>query len=390
MGVVCGTGDAEIQVRNTGDAALQVTGIETGEEAWIVRHPPLPATLAPEETLEIGLTGGAAAGTLSIATTDPARPLIEVPLSAVQDAAPTLEITAPSMDSILDVSGTTRFEALVSDDVDASDALTLTWSSDVDGVLGGDPADAAGTALLSWSATDRSAGPHTVTLRAFDSCENEASTTVVLCQNEGYLAESLDLATWNFEGSARWDTTNGWVELTGPTTNQSGTAFQTATTVDSANVQIEFEFFVSGGSGADGFSVTALDAGRMMGFVGESGGGIGYAGLPGWSLEVDTWYNGGNDPTEADHLSLHIDGVPSGPVAWTALPEMEDGAWHSMSLSVVGTRMTVDIDGTTWIDQDVPELRSFPAYVGFTAATGAATNYHLINALQVEEFVCEE
>ena len=40
--------------------------------------------------------------------------------------------------------------------------------------------------------------------------------------------------------------------------------------------------------------------------------------------------------------------------------------------------------------QDVPELRSFPAYVGFTAATGAATNYHLINALQVEEFVCEE
>ena len=47
------------------------------------------------------------------------------------------------------------------------------------------------------------------------------------------------------------------------------------------------------------------------------------------------------------------------------------------------------IDGTDWIDQDVPELTSFPAYVGFTAATGSVTNYHLIDALQVEEFVCD-
>ena len=49
----------------------------------------------------------------------------------------------------------------------------------------------------------------------------------------------------------------------------------------------------------------------------------------------------------------------------------------------------MDIDGVRYIDQSVPALAAFPAYVGFTAATGGATNYHLIDALVVEEFVCE-
>ncbi|MBO84095.1 MAG: hypothetical protein CL927_01955, partial [Deltaproteobacteria bacterium] len=229
-----------------------------------------------------------------------------------------------------------------------------------------------------------------VTLTATDTCGNAVTADVVVCQNEGYLAENLDLSTWNFEGSAQWDGTNGWVELTGPTRGQSGTAFQTSTTVDSSNVQIEFDFFVSGGDGADGISITAIDSDRMTSFVGSSGGGIGYGGLPGWSIEVDTWHNAEhNDPTTADHLSLHLDGVVTAPLVWSDLPEMEDGNWHRMAVNVTGTRVTVDIDGSSYIDQDVPELTSFPAYVGFTGATGYYTNYHLIDALEVEEFVCD-
>ena len=110
----------------------------------------------------------------------------------------------------------------------------------------------------------------------------------------------------------------------------------------------------------------------------------------GWSIEVDTWYNGEhNDPTSADHVSVHFDGNVNVPTVWAALPEMEDGNWHRMSVDVLGTWITVAIDGTTYIDQDVSQLTSFPAYVGFTAATGGATNYHLIDALEVEEFVCD-
>jgi len=160
--------------------------------------------------------------------------------------------------------------------------------------------------------------------------------------------------------------------------------------VSSDAVNIDFEFYVSGGTGADGISLTAIDADRMSTFVGGSGGGIGYYGLPGWSIEIDTWYNSEHsDPTSADHVSVHIDGDVNSPLAWATLPEMEDGAWHLGSVEVVGSHMRVWVDGILYIDDTIPGLTPFDAYVGFTAATGGSTNYHLIDALEVEGFICE-
>lgn len=68
---------------------------------------------------------------------------------------------------------------------------------------------------------------------------------------------------------------------------------------------------------------------------------------------------------------------------------MEDGAWHEMSIAVAAPRVRVAIDGVTYIDQDIEGNFDFPAIVGFTAATGGETNYHLIDALTVVENICE-
>ena len=57
---------------------------------------------------------------------------------------------------------------------------------------------------------------------------------------------------------------------------------------------------------------------------------------------------------------------------------------------VSGIHVTVVIDGTTYIDDDVPALTAFPAHVGFTAATGSRHNYHLIDALTVQTSICDE
>jgi hypothetical protein len=129
----------------------------------------------------------------------------------------------------------------------------------------------------------------------------------------------------------------------------------------------------------------------MTTYQGSSGGSIGYGVLPGWTVEVDTWHNSESscdEPTTADHVSFVIDGdsTSSGEI-FAAIHE--DGKWHELEVEVDGIHVTVSIDGITYLDDDVPAIVSFPAHVGFTAATGFSTNYHLIDALNVEGFVCD-
>lgn len=389
LGVVCDGGGGTITITNVGDGELDLDSIAvTG--SWTADDSALPAILAYGESLDIAVDGSGE-GTLRIYSNDPDEGAVDVPLSSAANAAPVISWVAPTSGVTLPVGGTTNFSASLADDLDAPEALTLTWSSDVDGVLSTAPAAGDGIASMSWDDTLRTPGTHTVTLTATDSCGATTEASIVVCQDQGYVADDLDLDTWHFEGSAVWDSTNDWVQLTAPIENQSGTAFQTSTTATSDDVNVTFLFYVSGGSGADGISITALDSTRMSGFVGSSGGGIGYMGLPGWSVEVDTWYNAEyNDPTEQDHVSFHVDGDVSNPLAWAALPEMEDGAWHEMVVTVKGIHATVTVDGTTYIDGDFGQITSFPAYVGFTGGTGSYTNFHLIDSLLVTEYVCQE
>lgn len=392
LGVVCGgAGEGTVTVQNVGTGTLNVRGAELAGEGWVLGVVTLPASLAAGESLDLPVSGGPGAAVLTVVTDDADRPEIEVPLSVAADQPPTAEIVDPPDGDVLAGDVTTRVRGLVTDDVDAPADLTVSWSSDVDGALVADPTSGTGDSFVPWDPAVRSAGAHRVTLDVTDRCGQSAETSIALCQDQGYTADNLDLSTWHFEGSATWDGTNGWVQLTDTGTDQSGTAFQTGTAVSADNVSIAFRFYVSGGSGADGISLTALDTTRMTSFVGDTGGGIGYAGLPGWSIEVDTWYNGEyGDPTPEDHVSLHFDGQPVGPAAWAALPDMEDGAWHDMEVNVLAPHVTVAIDGVTYIDTDLSGFSAFPAYVGFTAATGSATNYHLIDALTVTRSVCGE
>ncbi len=392
LGIVCGgTGAGTVTVTNVGAGDLTVRGADLSGDGWVVGDVVFPATVGIGETLDIPVSGGPGASVLTVVTDDPETPRIDVPLNVVADAPPTATILDPADGTVLPGDATETLTGLVTDDLDLPEALTVAWASSVDGPLSAIPTSASGETSAPWEPSVRTAGTHVVTLEVTDSCGQTASTFVGICQDQGYTADNLDLSTWNFEGSATWDSANSWVQLTDTSAGQGGTAFQTGATVGADNVSIAFRFYVSGGSGADGISVTALDTTRMTGFVGLTGGGIGYQGLPGWSIEVDTYYNGDlGDPTQEDHVSLHFDGSSFGPAAWAALPEMEDGAWHDMEVNVLAPRVTVTIDGVAYIDTDLAEFTNFPAYVGFTAATGSLTNYHLIDALTVTRYVCEE
>lgn len=391
----CPTLSVPVELRNVGTAPLDLLSLgATGD--WVVSGVSLPLSLGAGEAVAVAVEG-AGTGELRVESTDPARPLLTVPLSATPDEAPEIEVLDPSTNTVLEV-GSVLLSAAVGDLEDPGTALVVSWDSSVEGALGSGTADAGGNSFVSWPAP-RTEGEHLLTATVTDTCGNSSSVEVGVCQQAGYTVDELDLSSWQFEGDAQWDSTNDWLQLTRAAPNLVGAAFATDASVDAGNVEINFRFYIGDGTGADGISLTALDVDRMSTYLGGTGCGIGYGGdadctegpaLPGWSLEVDTFDNGtGVEPTADDHLAFTFNGDVDGYVAWAALPEMEDTGWHDMSVVVAAPQVTVSIDGTTYIDTTLSGDFGFDAYVGFTAGTGGQTNTHLIDSLSVTETVCE-
>ena len=392
----CGDTTVPVTLTNLGDAPLTVTSA-SASGAWTVSGFTPPVMLDPGLDTRFTVTGQGE-GSLEIVSDDPDESVLRIPLETTGDEPPALALVEPGHGDILDP-GDRTVEAAVSDTEDAPEDIALSWTSDVDGLIADGFADAGGTMSATWPA-GRTEGDHVVTVTATDTCGNTASVDIGVCQQAGYTVDELDISSWNFEGSALWDTSNNWLQLTPALTDQVGTAFATSSTVRADNVQISFAFFIGNGTGADGISLTALDVARMSTFLGGVGCGLGYGGdasctagpaLPGWSIEVDTYFNEGQDPTPADHIMFTFDGDVDDPAAWAELPEMEDSGWHQMVVDVSAPHVTVSIDGTVYIDQDVSGgAFAFDSYVGFTAGTGGLTNDHLIDSLEVTEYVCAE
>ena len=138
----------------------------------------------------------------------------------------------------------------------------------------------------------------------------------------------------------------------------------------------------------------------MTGFMGAPGCALGYGeahescidtgeALPGWSIEVDTYYNPYIDPSSNDHLSMTFDGDLDTVAAWSDLPEVEDTGWHELEVVLAAPLVQVWLDGELLIDEELVELTPFDAYIGFTAATGADFNEHSIDSLVVSGDACD-
>ncbi len=394
---LCAPEERQVKIRNSGSTTLTITAMDVQGDGWVLQPVNLPIRLEPEEATVALLEGSEGDAVLVVSSDDPDQSIVEVPLSATANQPPVVSITTPAMGEVVAEAQDLQVLGTVWDVEDAEEDLVLSWTSDTQGLLYGDPAAADGSSTFLWQGSGRSTGTQTLSLTATDSCG--ASTTVShnFCQDGAYTYDALTLSSWNFEGSASWDNSNSSLILTEAVATQVGSAFETSSPVDGALVDIAFDFFIGGGTGADGISLTALDTARMTGFLGGTGCGIGFGGdapcttgpaLPGWSIEVDTYYNNDADPTTADHVAFMFDGDVDDPALWATLPEIEDTGWHRMEVVVAAPHVRVSIDGVVYLDGDVGGF-SFPAYVGFTAGTGGDTNRHLIDELTVTDYFCE-
>lgn len=377
-----------VVVRNEGDGPLTITEVATTGD-WSASLA-VPVTVLPGEGAPVTLTGDGE-GTLTVYSDDPDEPSVVVPLNATLNQPPTATILSPADGSILPEPAVDQtLDGVVADE--DGDDLLVTWTVD-DAVLSS-TTTVPGAVSATWPAAD--SGVHTLRLGATDAC-GEVQVAAEVCQQGTTTYENLGISTWHYEGSAYWDSTTSELVLTDALIEQVGTAFDTTAAVSGGSVSIEFEFYIGGGSGADGISLTALDADRLTSYTGGTGCGIGYGGnasctsgpaLPGWSIEVDTYYNEGYDPTADDHVAFTFDGDADNPAAWAALPEIEDTGWHSMRVVLTAPHVSVTLDGVSYIEQDLTGYFAFPAYVGFTAGTGGNTNRHRIRSLTVTDQAC--
>ncbi len=400
-GVTCGVHTEEITVSNVGDGLLTVTDMLLIGDGWsITSAPALPALVDPGESIVIGVEGQGGPASLSFQSDDPVRGQVTISLDSDPDVLPELALDPPPDGGSLGPGALLDLTGVAADGAVDPTALVIAWSSDVDGDLGSVSPGADGSFALPWSGAARTPGAHQLTATLSDSCGNSVSDTIVVCQEAGYVADELGLDTWHYEGTAYWDAGAQVVELTALDPFAVGTAFQVSAAVPADAVTLAFEFQTGGGTGADGFSVTALDVDRMTGFMGAPGCALGYGephescidegeALPGWSVEVDTYYNPYIDPSSNDHLSLTFDGDLDTTAAWSDLPEVEDTGWHLLEIAVRAPWVQILLDGEVLIDEELAGFTPFDAYVGFTAATGADTNAHTIRGLTVSGDVCD-
>jgi len=400
---VCGSETRDIEVRNTGDSTLRVRAADVDGVGWTLTGPELPLRLASGDTALFNATGTDGEATLTFRSNDPDEPEVAIVLEAFADQAPIVNIDGPPDGTVLADGSDVVLRGVVADAEDAEEDLTILWTSSADGILSTDPATVDGALDIPWPAAGRAPADHTVTLSATDSCGQATAATVSVCQQAVTTYDEIDLVDWHFEGVSLWDTTNAWLQLTTPDTYVVGSAFETGHLVNGGEVEIDFMFYIGGGTGADGISLTALDTGRYDGvFLGGDGCGIGFGGglpctpgpaLPGWSIEIDTHYNSepeGLEPSSSDHMAFYFDGNLADIAAWATLPTIEDTGWHNMRVLIEAPHVLVQVDGTTYIDTDLDGAFDFNAWLGFTAGTGGLTNYHLIDSLEVTEAACEE
>jgi hypothetical protein len=187
-----------------------------------------------------------------------------------------------------------------------------------------------------------------------------------------------------FNGTARADAAE--VELTPAAgADRSGTAFWPER-LDPRGLTVDFDTSIGGGTGADGLTLILADAtrGAAATALGAAGGGLGFAGVPGVAVALDTHANAG-DPAGA------LVGITDGPAAggapdslhWlaAATPPGSLRGTHHVRVVAAGGVVTVTLDGTELLRRAVALPAA--ALLGFGAATGSLTDRHAISGLEV-------
>jgi hypothetical protein len=185
---------------------------------------------------------------------------------------------------------------------------------------------------------------------------------------------------WFFNGSASYAANE--YTLTTASNNQTGAIWNKNRLDLRESWEAYFELYLGNNdNGADGIAFVLQDKGIDPPLL--SGGGLGYSGLfNSVAVEFDDFNNGTAWGDLADdHVAIHrneVTNIAAGPVA---LPNIEDGAWHTALVAWESSTntMTITFDGVQRIVYSEDFVSTVfggdpVVHFGLTAATGAAVN----------------
>jgi hypothetical protein len=221
-------------------------------------------------------------------------------------------------------------------------------------------------------------------------------------------------AGFALKGSAVLDAARGAVRLTDAAGGQAGSIFHLRK-VSTGGLTVRFTVSLGGGSGADGLAF-AIVSGAQAPAIAGGGGYLGLGGLPGplIVLEADTWGNGIPDAQAPDGSGAgnHF-GIRYAPGAWDI---SSDALWEApfplddgSPIEIVLSLRNIDEGGTTSLEAIVrvrseahrfeispvlelriPGVEAFEGFPGWSAATGGATNRHLLHRASLEDTALAE
>ncbi len=249
----------------------------------------------------------------------------------------------------------------------------------------GDPAPGAVSPAADLSsATDDLAPPATTDLGALAPADLSSPCTRI---DEALTGDPGP--RWSLMGDASAD--GSGLQLTSLGYNAAGSAFYAAA-LPSTSFDASFDFRIWDGSGADGLALVfarAPAANTLTPFgngVVNAGYGLGYLGMDGFAVEIDTFLDVGNGDPSANHVALVRTSDGAHLVAASPAALLRSAGKRTAHVRLTATHLTIDLDGATALDAELPAAFVAPAapvYVGFTAASSALDDHHTVSNLHL-------
>jgi hypothetical protein len=193
------------------------------------------------------------------------------------------------------------------------------------------------------------------------------------------LPPSLAAATPAGDALPRLDTP-GVVDFTLAAKNQAGAAWLEGT-FPTDDLAVTFDLTVVGGTGGDGAALV-LAAPDQEPLVGGTGSGLGASWLEAAVVGFDTYQNAGDLYNGFVFVTDFKFQPTLDPVSTSGPVDLRAGTSH-VQVQLTDTRLTVTINGVQQLAAPRPDRLPGKVRLGFTAATGGATDQHTISNLAV-------